>query len=683
MADIFLFTPKAELDAASNLEGFVEMCRSELTVFGRDLPFQNDMWDVTEAVATKGKGGKRERITFSNAATVDQKSPEMMSEPFLSFAKAYVRYMHGMRPSKSIHNRVAALRAVEAALSENGAAANPVKIDSRVLNRAAQIVADRFSDGAAYRVGGQIEILGTFLQENRLTSVLVRWRNPIKRPSSAVRVGKEFDERRADKMPSSAALDALPRVFWLATEPADVITASVAAILISTPDRIGELLTIPESCEVREPRKGKEDAYGLRWWPAKGAEPMVKWVVPSMASIVEESLQKIRGITNQARCIAKWYEQNPGQIYLAPDVTYLRSQEWLSLAEIAKILGFLSKGAANAWCVSNTIKMERQEPGKLIYARFSDVEATVLAMLPKGFPILDKATGLKYSEALLVVRRNELGEQRATYRCMIEAVGIGQINTGLGSRVEHGHKSIFSRFGFTEPDGSPISITTHQFRHYLNTLAQAGGLSQLDIAKWSGRKDIRQNEAYDHVTPGQMLQKIRDAVGGDQMFGPLAELPKKVLIARDEFARLVVPTAHTTDLGYCVHDYTSSPCQLQMDCIHCQELVCVKGDAVREALLRQRLDEAKGLLEMAQAATADGYSGSDRWQDHHRSTVDRLSQLCSIMDDPRVPDGAVIQLAAPKMMSRLVEVTDNGQCRPEDGQARLLAGVKALLGEAT
>ena len=105
MAEIVLFTPKAELDAAANLRGFVDMCRSKLTVFGADLPFQNDVWDVTDAVATKGKGGKRERITFSNAATVDQKSPEMMREPFLSFAKAYVRYMHGMRPTKTIHNR--------------------------------------------------------------------------------------------------------------------------------------------------------------------------------------------------------------------------------------------------------------------------------------------------------------------------------------------------------------------------------------------------------------------------------------------------------------------------------------------------------------------------------------------------------------------------------------------------
>ena len=158
----------------------------------------------------------------------------------------------------------------------------------------------------------------------------------------------------------------------------------------------------------------------------------------------------------------------------------------------------------------------------------------------------------------------------------------------------------------------------------MNTIAQAGGLSQLDIAQWSGRKDIKQNEAYDHVTPGQMLQKIHDAVGGDQMFGPMAELSKKVLIRRDEFARLVVPAVHTTDFGYCVHDYTASPCQLYMDCIHCQDLVCVKGDAEKEAFLRQRLEEVKALMGKAQAAQAEGHYGSDRWLDHYRATEERL-----------------------------------------------------------
>ena len=681
MSDVILFRPKAELDAAGNLIGFIESCRNDLTVFGVDLDFEANIWDVTEALSLKGMGKKRERLVFSTLQTATDRSPNWMADPFRQFAKAYMRYMHGFRPTKIVGFRLAALRALEAALSEGGLPPDPVRADALVLNRAAQMVVDRYSEAAAYRIGGQLEMTAEFLTDNRLTVVPTRWRNPIKRPRDAVRVGKEFDERRQEKMPTAAVLDALPKVFRLATEPVDVIVSSVAAILCSAPDRINEVLILPDLCEVHQSAgNGKAEAYGLRWWPAKGADPMVKWIVPSMASVVEEAIGKIRSVTQEARQIAKWYEVHPGEIYLHDDVRHLRSVEWLTMDEVAEIIGLANSNSAHAWCKGHGVKPVTHEKSKQV--RFVDIEAAVVAMLPAGFPFLEKETGLKYSDALLVVLTNQLHAQRGTCRCMIELISINQINSGLGGRAEHGFNSIFTRLGFTEPDGSPIKVTTHQFRHYLNTLAQVGGMSQLDIAKWSGRKDIRQNAAYDHVTPDQMLQKIRDAVGDEsQMFGPLAEIPKKVLIPRDEFARLRIPTAHTTDLGFCVHDYTMSPCQLHRDCIHCEDLVCVKGDEEKTMRLRQNLEEARELLRKAEFALAEGYAGGDRWLVHHQSAVERLSQLCSIMDDPGVPLGAVVQLAPPRGTVRVSAASRNAlpPTEPTSTPTGLLADIMSSM----
>lgn len=653
MSDVILFRPKADLDAAGNLAGFIESCRNGLTIFGADLDFDANVWDVTDSVGLKGRGKNRQRLVFSASDIQPGQAGAWMDDRFRPFAKAYMRYMHGFRPTKIVGFRLAALRVLESVLSENGLVPDPVRIDALILNRAAQVIVDRYGEAAAYRIGGQLEMVSEFLADNRLTSVPTKWRNPIKRPRDAVRVGKEFDERRQEKMPTVAALDALPKVFRLATDSFDVIVSSVAAILCSAPDRINEVLILSDLCEVHQSAgNGKADAYGLRWWPAKGADPIVKWIVPSMASVVEEAIGKIRSVTDEARQIAKWYEEHPGEIYLHDEVRHLRNAEWLAMDDVVKIIGFESSASARAWCKGHGVKPVTYEKSQQV--RFVDIEAAVVEMLPAGFPFLEKEAGLKYSDALLVVFTNQLHAQRGTYRCMIEPVSVNQINSGLGGRTEHGFKSIFTRFGFTESDGSPIKVTTHQFRHYLNTLAQAGGMSQLDIAKWSGRKDIRQNAAYDHVTPDQMLQKIRDAVGDEsQMFGPLAEIPKKVLIPRDEFARLRIPTAHTTDLGFCVHDYTMSPCQLHLDCIHCEDLVCVKGDEEKAMRLRQSLEEARELLQKAEDALAAGYAGGDRWLVHHQTTVERLSQLCSIMDDPLVPLGAVVQLAPLRGVSRV------------------------------
>lgn len=656
MSDLILFRPKAELDAAGNLQGFIDSCRNDLTIFGADLPFDENAWDVTDWIELKGHGSKRHRLVFSNLGTGNDKSPLPMAEPFLSFAKGYFRYMHGYRPTKVTGFRLSALRALEAALVEMTGESNPISTDASVLNRAAQLVAEKYSDAAAYRIGGQLEMLAAFMSEHKLTMVPVNWRSHIKRPGDAVRVGKEFDERRKEKMPSQAALDALPQVYRMATESADVIISSVAAILCAAPDRISEVLTLPVDCEVwQKDRHTGKDAYGLRWWPAKGAEPMVKWIIPSMVGVVQEAIRKIRMVTDEARQVAKWYEEHPGELYLAKGVEHLRGQELLSLDELTEVMGLSGSDATRQWCKLYKVKTSGARGVGVV--KLVDVQNAVISMLPKGFPVLVAETGLKYSEALFVVRSNELHQQRGTYRCVVETVSINQINAGLGSKVKHGFPSIFSRLGFDDLDGSPIKITTHQFRHYLNTLAQAGGMSQLDIAKWSGRKDIRQNAAYDHVTPGQMVQKIRDAIGNDStVFGPIAELSKKSLIPRDEFARLVVPTAHTTDFGYCIHDYTMSPCQLHRDCIHCSDLICVKGDEEKERRLRQQLEEARDLLRRAEEASKDGYYGSDRWFEHHSSTVERLSQLCSIIEDSKVPIGSVIQLSSPKApASRIAE----------------------------
>ena len=648
MAEIIVFQPREELNASENILGFVSSCRDNLTVFGADLPFDENVWDITNSINLKGHGNKRHRLVFSSFETADTNLPIPMAEPFLSFSKAYLRYMHGYKPVNGTGPRLVALRALEAALRETGGDSNPVRSDIHVFNRAAQMVVDKYSPAAAYRHGGQLEMISEFLCDNKLAAASVRWRNFIKRPSDSVRVGKEFDERRNEKMPTQAALDALPEIFLRAVKPVDVIVSSVAALLCASPDRISEVLSLPVDCEVwQKNNKTGEESYGLRWWPAKGAEPMVKWIVPSMVDVVQEAVVKIKKVTEEARRVAKWYEDHPNQLYLSEKNEHLRSQDWISSRDVSEILGISHTSSFSNWVKKNNIQTTIKK--NTAHVLFAEVEKAVLGMLPNGFPIMDKDTGCRYSEALFVVRMNELDLKRSSFNCLVEPVIINQINTGLGGRVEHGFDSIFTRFGYLEPDGSNINISTHQFRHYLNTLAQAGGLSQLDIAKWSGRKNVKQNAAYDHVTPGQMIQKIRDAIGDEStMFGPLAELSKKTLIPRDEFARLVVPTAHTTELGYCIHDYTMSPCQVHMDCINCRDLVCVKGDAEKERRLRIQLDEAIYLLRQAEEATKEQYYGSDRWLDHHTSTVERLSELLSIIDNPAVPMGAVIQLSPPK-----------------------------------
>ncbi|WP_229503653.1 integrase [Massilia putida] len=654
MADIVTFVPHDDLDAQANMAGFIELCKSKLTVFGRTLAFEEDIWDVSRTIKLKGRN-QAVRLVFSNHQASEEPLPTMMAEPFKAFAKSYVRYQYGMKPSVGLARRMGALRALEAALQESGTS-DPVRIDTHILNRAAQLAAERLAVSTAYGTAGQLKMIADFLCDNRLTAVPTRWRHHLKHPDDHNgRVGKDADERRAAKMPSQAALDAIPRVFRLATEPGDVLVSAATGILCSAPDRINEVLLLPVDCEVRQKRSGSDgNAYGLRWWPAKGAEPMVKWVISSMSGVVEEALAKIRGITDEAREVSRWYEKKPGMLYLTKETEHLRAQERLSMADVNEILFAdpVHRTTARQWCVDHKVPFEKH--GEKLYVRFEDLESTVLQMLPDGFPYLHEPTGLKYSDALFVIQRHALHATLTRLRCVIEPVSQGNIYIRLGAGSKHGIKSIFDRCGLFEPDGSAIRVTTHQFRHYLNTLAQSGGMSQLDIAKWSGRKDVRQNKYYDHETVDAVVARIREAVGDDtRMFGPLAKGPRAALITRDEFARLKVPTAHTTDFGYCIHDYVMTPCQMHRDCLNCGEQVCIKGESEKEKRIRQAHDEATRLLAMAEQAETEGELGASEWAEHHRAQLARTSALLDILDNPLVPRGAIIQLMPTDTRSRL------------------------------
>ena len=652
MADIYEFQPRAEFDAAGNLAGFIKSCREQLTVFGGDLDFDNPKWDLSTTVSRKGITNKQ-LVSFCTLETAKSKKLQKWMHPvFRPFAQAYFRYRYGLRPSLAYGHWLAAFRVLEAALKEHGNTPTPGRIDAAILNRATQIGVEYYCQKVAYNIGIYLEELSKFMSEKGLLIVPTNWRNPVKRPENTDRIGREFDKRRQEKLPSDAAIDAIPKIFLLATEPVDILTTSIAAVLLSAPDRINELLNIAVDCEVRQKQEqGKEEIYGLRWMTSKEGEYMIKWIVPSMYTTVQEAIAKIKTLTEEARSIAKWYERYPDKLYLPTEFESLRNETMVTLPQIKHLFDLYNIAAAKEWCKSRKLKLHKKN--NVWSVLFSDFEQDILSMLPHGFPIYDKTTKLSYSESLMVVRKNELHSVRATNPCMCEAVSINRVNYHLGGRVEHGGVSIFSRFGFFEPDGSNIKVTTHQFRHRLNTIAQESYMSQLDIAKWSGRKNIHQNSTYNHVPSVQVSLQLRGAVKDGKVCGT-GELSKHIAnlpVSRDAYSKLCIPSAHVTDIGYCKRDFTMQPCPHLAQCIMCEDLMCIKGIEEHKACLRRNLEETRRLLREAESAESQGYAGATRWVEYQTLAKERMEALWGLLDDQNIPEGSVIHLAPPHKMA--------------------------------
>lgn len=661
------FEPMETSSSQENLDKFIAMCRDDLTVFGTDLSFDKNVWNISSYAEQKATT-KRTAVVFTthkfasankNGRKATHENITPMQEPFLSFAKSYFRYKFGLNSFKSPGNLLEPLRIIEEALIEITGTADTNTIDNYVLDNAANITKTSYSKERAYRIGGTLENIGKFLSMKRLTKIQIDWKNPIKRPADGSRVGKEADDKRNKKMPSEAGLEAIPEIFNKAITPYEKLTTSLIALLICAPNRINEVFHLSYNCEVTQKDKDGTEQYGLRWFPSKGAAPMIKWIIPSMVHVAQEAINRIKTVTKQAREVAKWYENNPGKLYLPKELEYLRNTV-LSTTEVSYIVFGKAitdnnltrrKQSTSTWINQKSVPYSRN--GNKLVVRFSDLEKVVLSLLPERFPYLNEEIGLKFSEALVLQMTNEYHSKKGTLIPTINTVNMGIVTDALKNRGNL--SSLFERFGYTELNGSPIKMTSHQFRHYLNTLAQKGGLSQLDIAKWSGRIDIHQNQVYDHVSADEMLEMVREAVGDENaMKGPLSnieDIKKKVVISRDEFARLKVRTAHVTEVGVCIHDFTMTPCEHHRNCMGCIEHLCMKGDQARTERIKEMKKDTEGFLITAKNAQKESYFGANRWVESHTRFLEILKSTCDILDDPTVPDGSLIQLSNIQMAS--------------------------------
>lgn len=635
------FTPQAELDPLANLEAFVGLCKDS-EVLGANGQFDKNVWDIGYL---KGHN-KMHRAVFSTLEASSYNEPEpSLPHPFLDFAKATLVYLQDKRPVTTIGARIAALRCLEAALRGLSKGSRPTAVDEMVLDSAVELARKQVSPRVAYRIAGQLEYIANFMHSKGFIPLRQRWTHGVKKPQElGSRISKEALTARQEKLPSAATLRAIAGIFCEAIEPADVLVSSKTCLMLCAPERINEVLRLRRNCLV-EGDGDYRGRLGLRWSGSKGFEDTTKWLPSEMVPIAREAVANILQATVPAQNLAAWYTKNPKKLYLHEGAAHLRNAKVLTLGEIGLILwgDETANKTANSWAQVNNKLPKQPLGGRNIGFLFEDVERAVLAMLPGTFPYVPGAPELLCKDSMAVMRTNELHSARATYLCMFSCVDYSAITGRFG--VQGDRKSIFERFGYTEDDGSPIELQSHSLRHYLNMLAQTSGLSSVEIALFSGRKDVKQNRAYDHMTSDEVQAPISQALkkGFTSELEPVANVGR-TLVTRAEFKKLGLTAAHTTECGWCAHDFASEPCQMHRDCINCEEQECIKGEEQKEANLRQLKSETEYLLRQARNALSEEEYGADTWVKHQARTLERVNALLSILKDPAVPLGARIRL---------------------------------------
>jgi hypothetical protein len=670
VAEIFSFSPKFELDAIENLHRFIEQCKTDLTVFGADLDWQEWRWP---------KAGNFTKLG-ANSRTKDE--ADKLDESFIDFSKAYFRYQQGHRPTGT-KNELKALRSIEAALlqSENSASVSNITIST--LDQAAQIIREHYAKGSDYHGGRELERLAKFITLKKLVAQdLSCWRTRIQRKKDEIQTGQKAKDRRESKMPSEEALAAMAEIFAnMPTSSRDIFTSAVFAMLMCAPSRITEVLELPFDCEVEQEDSKGVVRYGWRFYSGKGFGANIKWIPTEMVGVAKEAISRIKALTLESRKLAKWMETNPDKFYRHQNCPSVNDSKPLNAIEACQAIGVVCGSKKAAQASLSGLGLPNKDEGNTL----EHLWQYALSRQPKEFPWLSKEKGIKYSNALFCMRRNLLHNQRGTSPVIIWKPTNNIFNNDLSPRESLGsyHKSIFDRYGYKAEGGGRIKLTSHQARHLLNTIAQRGGLSQLQIAKWSGRAEVNQNRTYNHMSEYEMVALAEELDTSLTLFGPSGEVAKHVPISIQEFNTMEKGAVHVTEFGVCVHDFTMSPCEKYRDCLNCSEQVCVKGEHEKLDRIKKRLEHVEIQFKAAKQAIDDGLSGADRWYEYHKNTMDRLKELVTILESSDVADGAQIKLRNDKAFSPLRRAVESKTSSPDlanDKNAKLLDDMTKLLG---
>jgi hypothetical protein len=133
-------------------------------------------------------------------------------------------------------------------------------------------------------------------------------------------------------------------------------------------------------------------------------------------------------------------------------------------------------------------------------------------------------------------------------------------------------------------------------------------------ARWLGRENPRDTEAYRHATVDERLAWVKEGIRNGQLSGAKAdaflELPRA---KRDVFLEAEIQAVHLTAFGLCLHDFAVTPCQYHLNCVRgCPDYLRTKGGSSE----RDHLVQIQPATERALAGAKARGDVAQAWVNH-------------------------------------------------------------------
>lgn len=652
MVNIKKFQSQADKDSIKALTDFIDYAKNELTLYEDQGGFDADSWSFHH-------NNRKHAMVFSKFSSENNPYKyTLMEEPFLTFAKAYIRHRQSEKQVSSIASKMVVLRTLHDALVDINDVADILDLDGVTQTEVVNLLNKRYPNSAKlFRYGGELVRLYDFLIKKGITPTLPEWKNVWKRQKArAEQTDPESINWQSERCPSQHQMIALADCFARAETKRDKYWSSVLALLMFAPGRAGELnyLTVDSLHE-------EEGRLGVRWYGQKGFEFTVKWVPQSLEKTIRIAFGRLIEIGQPARDAAKFAYESPGKFYrhygCITDDEHSETEP-LDALQFAHAMSFtpatikrIQAKAQNynnqaAWNVIGAHQSKWiQELRRNGNPSYEDLSIYVQQKYQtKDWPYMPK-TKRPIWEVLLLVRENEFHAEFEPKAFSWVMPSVNQLNDQLSQRpMKNPLPTIFQRFELKDEDGGEIQLTSHQLRVWLSTNAERGGMDSWKLAQWAGRARIDDNRHYDLRTKDEKDEQVKSLLNLTKRPCAIESVKLNLPVAYEDLGVNRLGTAEVTEYGFCVHDYAMTPCQKVGECMSCSDHVCVKGLPVKLENIKRLEKQVESQFQKAKKAAGEAIFGADRWATHYGWKLAHIRTQISILEDDNVTDGTIVRI---------------------------------------
>ncbi|MEB6533010.1 hypothetical protein MXM51_00360 [Pantoea stewartii] len=426
-----------------------------------------------------------------------------LSSEFCEFVKAYIYSFHLNNFSKA-QEVIKAFRLIEIALLKFSDKADITKLNHAILDEAILEAYQLFIPATVQRIYKEIKVIIGFLLDKEIISVHVKtWCFKLEKDNnSGTRPNQSAGDDKNSKLPDLRVIEFIGKVFRSVDKsPRDIFTTSIFALLLCAPSRISEVMNLNEDCLITIVDSNGVERHGLRFFAAKGFGYSIKWIPDSMVSVVLEAISRLKALGVNANTISviisngevdlyKKLNRKPFDPITIPDLKKLGfNYELINLSkECMAFINKIDKGEVSVKFFWNYINK------KDVKKDFSGMTNSHYA---KG-----KLVALNYNQ-LNAVKGDDIFTSIKGTKNLIQNEFLSTV------KERNGYLNIFERHKIKCRSEELLTFSSHQLRHLINTLAQRTKLSEIEIAFWSGRKNINHNNNYNHVTDDEMIAMSR------------------------------------------------------------------------------------------------------------------------------------------------------------------------------